>query len=159
VLSSRKKSIPPSLDSLREALVVHPEVYRRNDAPGVSNRKFGVTIGMVCLAFAIWPMFFGASVRSWLLVLGASLIVSALVRPQLLGGINRAWMRLADLLHRLVSPVALGIIFYCSVVPTALVLRLLGKDPLHRRFDTRLTSYWVERSPPDPRSGGMSDQF
>jgi hypothetical protein len=38
-------------------------------------------------------------------------------------------------------------------------MRLMGKDPLHRRFDPTATTYWIERQPPGPEPHGMRNQF
>jgi hypothetical protein len=41
-------------------------------------------------------------------------------------------------------------IFYFSILtPLGLVFRLTGRDPLHRKFDSRAESYWLKRQPPD----------
>jgi len=44
-----------------------------------------------------------------------------------------------------VSHLVLLIVFALVVTPIALLLRLLGKDPLGRRIDPSATSYWTPR--------------
>jgi hypothetical protein len=63
------------------------------------------------------------------------------------------------LLHSIVSPVALAILFYGVVMPTGLLMRLLGKDPLRLRLDSRAASYWIERTPPGPDAESLKNQF
>jgi hypothetical protein len=48
-----------------------------------------------------------------------------------------------------VSYLVLGILFFLVLTPFGLVFRLLGRDPLERRFDKASRSYWVARSPVD----------
>ena len=48
-----------------------------------------------------------------------------------------------------ISYVVLGVLFYLVLTPFGLVFRLLGRDPLERRFDKASRSYWVRRSPVD----------
>lgn len=62
----------------------------------------------------------------------------------------RAWMRLALVLGRFNSALLLSLIFLTLVTPVALARRLLGRDPLARRPDPGLASYWGEA---DPGSG------
>jgi hypothetical protein len=50
----------------------------------------------------------------------------------------------------------LALLFVVAVVPTGLVLRLLGKDPLRLRFDPAAPSYWQRRT---AQPGPMSEQF
>ena len=86
-------------------------------------------------------------------------LVPALVRPQVLGPLNRLWLRLGLLLQRLVTPVVMALLFYGTVTPIALVLRLLGKDLLRLRIDRGADSYWLERRPPGPAPDTMRNQF
>jgi hypothetical protein len=51
-----------------------------------------------------------------------------------------------------VSHVVLVLVFVVVVTPVALLLRLLGRDPLNRRPDPLATTYWVgRRTDSDPR--------
>jgi hypothetical protein len=45
------------------------------------------------------------------------------------------------------SQVFLALLFYGVLTPIGLVMRLVGRDPLHRRFDRQTTSYWIRREP------------
>jgi hypothetical protein len=44
-----------------------------------------------------------------------------------------------------VSYVILAIIYYGILTPIGLVMRLVGRDPLHRKFDRSAGTYWVRR--------------
>jgi hypothetical protein len=46
-----------------------------------------------------------------------------------------------------VSHVALAAMYFLIVTPLALVLRVLGRDPLQRRFDRTAPTYWILRRP------------
>ena len=63
------------------------------------------------------------------------------------------------LLAKVVSPIALGLIYVLGIVPTGLIMRLLGKDPLRLRFDPGAEDYWVRRNPPGPDPKTMTQQF
>jgi hypothetical protein len=81
--------------------------------------------------------------------------VVAFVAPDLFAPLNRAWFWVGQALHRVVNPVLMALIYFGSVVPTGLVLKLLGKDPLRLQRDRAAASYWVPRDPPGP----MTKQF
>jgi hypothetical protein len=83
----------------------------------------------------------------------------ALAKPELLAGLNRQWMKLGILLGKVVSPIALGVLFYCVITPIGLALRLAGKDPLRLKRDPAANSYWIPRDPPGPPPGSMTNQF
>jgi hypothetical protein len=58
-----------------------------------------------------------------------------------------------------VSPVIMGLLFFVAVTPTALIMRLAGKDPLRLRFDPEARTYWIDRRPPGPEPQTMRNQF
>ena len=126
---------------------------------GASNRAFGLLFCAVSCAIAFHPLMTGGAVRQWALLVGLALLLLALVSPQVLAPANRLWMKIGEYLHAVVSPVALGIVFYFAVLPTGIILRLLGKDPLRLRMDSQVESYWIKREPPGPDSDSLNNQF
>jgi hypothetical protein len=73
--------------------------------------------------------------------------------------LNRVWLRLGLVLYKVVSPIAMGLVFVTTVVPIGLVMRALGKDPLRLRRDSHAASYWIQRDPPGPAPDTMKNQF
>jgi hypothetical protein len=80
-------------------------------------------------------------------------------REQWLTPLNRAWMKLGELLGRVVSPIVLGLVFYGVFTPVALVMRLAGRDAMHRRWDRDAPTYWVDRDPPGPPDDSFRNMF
>jgi len=93
------------------------------------------------------------------LVGGVLLMAVALMRPRWLGPLNKVWFQLGLLLHRIVNPVVLGLVFVLSVIPVGLLMRLFGKDPLQRKFEPDRESYWMRRDPPGPDADSLPRQF
>jgi hypothetical protein len=50
-----------------------------------------------------------------------------------------------------VSLVVLTVLFFGVITPVALLLKLLGRDPLSRRIDRAETSYWSDAPPARPK--------
>lgn len=98
----------------------------------------------------IWMLWKGAVLAPWALAVAAIFLTVSFIAPRLLRPLNRLWMRFGALLHRIVSPVVLGVIFFVVVTPVALVMRLKGRDALRRRFDPDASTYWIARDPPGP---------
>lgn len=111
-----------------------------------SDRQFGLVFAAVFLLVALHPLLAGGKVRGWAALLSAGLAVAAFALPAMLAPANRLWTRLGDGLHRLVSPVALALLFFLVVTPTGLILRLLGKDPLRLKREPDAPSYWIRRT-------------
>jgi hypothetical protein len=53
----------------------------------------------------------------------------------------------------------MAFVFFGAVLPTGLVMRALGKDPLRLKRQPDANSYWIERRPPGPAPKSMKDQF
>lgn len=124
-----------------------------------SNRSFGLFFSFLAVAVGVWPMLSGRAPGIWLLGIGALLFGLAMLRPNMLGPLNALWFEFGLLLHRILNPLILGLVFFTSVVPIGLALRMFGKDPLKRRFEPQLDSYWIVRDPPGPQADSLPRQF
>jgi hypothetical protein len=58
-----------------------------------------------------------------------------------------------------VSTLLLVLIYYVVLTPIAVASRLLGRDPLQRKFDRDAPSYWVKRDETLAESGSYFRQF
>jgi hypothetical protein len=128
------------------------------DGPG-SERSFAFVFAAVFAIIGCWPLLSGAALRLWSLLLAAAFLLAGLLAPALLAPLNRLWFRFGLLLGRIVSPVVMAFLFYATVLPTGLVMRLLGKDILRLKFDPRAASYWIAREPPGPAPDSFKQQF
>lgn len=132
---------------------------REHRIDGSSDRAFGLVFAVIFGIVALWPWVFGGQVRVWSLLVAAGFGGIALIRPQTLAALNRLWMRFGLLLARVVSPVALGLVYGLTIVPTGLIWRLTGKDTLGLKFDKNAGSYWIRRDPPGPDPKTFRNQF
>lgn len=137
----------------------HESFARDDEIAGGSDRAFGFIVGGVLALVGLWPLARGRDARWWAVTLATAILALALTRPGLLRPLNRLWTRLGLLLHGCVQPVVMGLVFFTTVTPIALVMRLLGKDPLRLRFDSAAPTYWIERRPPGPAPDTMRRQF
>jgi len=132
---------------------------RERKMKGSSDRAFGLVVGGLFMLLGSWPIVHGFAPRWYLVGPAAFLVLFGLVAPRVLAPLNRAWMRLGLLLHRIVAPVLMGIVFFGVVLPIGLFMRLRRKDLLRLKFDRRATSYWIVRDPPGPAPEGLKNQF
>ena len=139
--------------------MAHEDLNREQDVEGSSDRSFGVVFAVVFLVIAGWPLFYGDSPRWWAVFLAAAFALTAMLKPVLLAGLNRQWMKLGILLGKVVSPIALGLLFYGVITPIGAVMRLAGKDPLRLKLDPGADTYWISRKPPGPPPDSMTNQY
>lgn len=131
----------------------------RTPPPLPSDRSFGFTFVVVLALIAGWLWWTGRGGAGIAAAAGVLLLAISLVRPGLLRPANRAWMSFGTLLHRIVSPIVLGLIYFLVITPVALGMRLRGRDALKRRFEPDRPSYWEPRDPPGPPPGSLTNQF
>ena len=139
--------------------MAHEDLTREQQVEGSSDRAFGLVFAAVFIVIACWPLLHGEMPRRWLFGVAAGFALISMVKPALLGGLNRVWLKLGLLLGKIVSPVALGLLFYGILTPIGALLRLTGKDPLRLRHDPAAASYWIPRKPPGPPPDSMTHQF
>ncbi len=137
----------------------HERLERREEIEVSSDRSFGLVFTAVFIIIGLLPVVFGgAGPRWWSLVIAAAFLALALIRPSLLAPLNRVWLRFGLLLHKVVNPLVMGLIFYIVITPVGVVMRLCGRDVL-RLKSSDAPSYWIERVPPGPKPETMSNQF
>lgn len=70
----------------------------------------------------------------------------------------KAWMKFAHALGWVNTRIILSIVYFLIFTPLALIFRLIGKDPMERRFD-EAGSYWVKREAKEFRPEDYRRQF
>jgi hypothetical protein len=107
----------------------------------------------------LWPLVHKRPFRLWALCLSAVFLLLTLAVPGVLHPLNLLWTRLGKLLAKITNPVITGVMFYVIFTPAALLLRLLGKDLLHLKYDASATTYWIRRDPAGLIPDSMRNQF
>jgi len=142
-------------------LSTHERIARDEAVSGSSDRSFGLVFaGFFSLLTLLKLVWSGWSPSGWVyLGLALAFAAVALTIPAVLAPLNRLWMKLGLLLHRIVSPLVMGMLFYTVVTPIGLLMRALGKDLLRLKRDPAAESYWIMREPPGPAPETMKQQF
>lgn len=139
--------------------LTHEVVERSDDTKVGTDRNFGFVFAAFCAIIAgiqLWT----SSGKHWLWLAAASVFgVLALVAPRTLHPFNVLWFKFGMLLHHVVSPIVLGLMFYMVFTPIGWWMRAFGKRPLNLRFDNKLGTYWILRKPPGPPPDSFNNQF
>lgn len=92
------------------------------------------------------------SVGAVLIALGLILLVFGWIKPQAIRVFFVAWMVGLYPVNYVMSHLILFSLFYGLFTPIGILLRILGKDPLHRNWDPKAETYWQAHSPPAKKS-------
>jgi hypothetical protein len=137
----------------------HESFSRDETVVAGSDRSFGIVMAAVFAVVTLLNGWHSGRLWPWTGGLAALFLVAGLLRPSLLNPLNRVWLKFGLLLHRVVNPVVMALLFYGTVLPTGLVMRMLGKDLLRLKRQPEADSYWIVRQPPGPSPETMKDQF
>jgi hypothetical protein len=110
-------------------------------------RKFGLVVGGVFAALALYFLLrYGWTHTAGRILgaVGATLLVLAVAAPRALGPFRRVWMALAHVLGWINTRLILGIVYYVAFTLVRCGMVLLRKDPMLRRPDPKMGTYWVD---------------
>ena len=124
-----------------------------------SNRKFGLLFCVVFAAVAALLWWKGRASYPIAAALSAAFLLAAFAFPSVLQPLNRAWMAFAVLLHKVTSPIILGVLFFVLFTPVGLFMRIRKRDVMRRRFDRSAESYLIPRLPAGPPPESLRDQY
>lgn len=111
-----------------------------------SPRGFGVVFSIVFALLGLWPLISSRSPNLILLSLAVITLAVAIVAPGVLEKPNRLWFRFGILLGAFIAPIIMALVFLIAIVPTGIIMRLVGKDLLNQKLEKSKDSYWIERT-------------
>jgi hypothetical protein len=119
-----------------------------NDIPQLSEKelqKFGLILsGLLTLVFGmLLPYLWGLKLlpNYYWIVAGILVAIWALVAPSSMRGFYNAWMRVSMVIGHIVNTIILALVYFVVIVPMGLVMQMLGKDPMHRKWDKTINTY------------------
>ena len=125
----------------------------------LDNRTFGLIFAAIFLIIGLFPLLFGNGLRNWALIVAGAFTLPALVFPVVLSPLNKLWAKFGQMMHKITNPILMGLVFFLTVLPTGIILKLLGKDPMRRKRDESAESYWIEREPSSIQAESFNQQF
>jgi hypothetical protein len=139
----------------------HERFGEREQVKPPSEKSFGITIGCALAiigAVSAWRHGLNA-VQITLFAAAAAFIGAAFLFASILKPLNILWMKFGLVLHKVVNPIILGLLFYVVFVPMGLIMRMAGVDFLRTRQKMRPQSYWVLRGSENLAESSMKNQF
>ena len=126
-----------------------------------SEKSFGITFAVVALLLAAW-LWWRKDLTAWALValpVSAGFLAAGFLAPSALRPLNVLWLKFGLLLHRIVNPIIMGLLFFGVFTPMGVLMRLGGKDFLRLRFRGGDASYWISRLDAEGPPASMRNQF
>lgn len=108
-------------------------------------REFGLTGGAIlAVVFGLLlPLLRGHALPVWPWAAAGIFWVWALLAPATLNPVYQVWMRIGLALGWVETRIILGAVFYGLILPMGLIMRLLNRDSMARRFEPSLNTYRI----------------
>jgi len=111
-------------------------------------RRFGLLLaGLFAAAFGLllpWFKDWRTFPNGYALTAAGLIMVWSFAAPQSIRPLYRAWMWVATIIGEVVNRVVLAAVYFLVILPLAMAMRLLGRDPLRRRFDPNAQTYRIK---------------
>ena len=121
-----------------------------------SIKSFGILFFIVFLAIGLWPITAKGDLRLWSIFLSIIFLILGLIESRILAPLNKYWIKLGELLGKIIAPIVMLIIFLLVVTPISIFVKLANKDILNLKLKKKLNTYWIKRS---KNLSSMKNQF
>jgi len=109
-----------------------------------SSKSFGYLFFGLFLILSLWPVLNDNSINFLFLSISAVFLILTILKAKILDFLNNYWIKLGELLGRVVAPIIMFAVFFVIVTPLSLLTKLLKKDLLNMRFNDSKT-YWANK--------------
>ena len=108
--------------------------------------KFGLSVGSIFLIVGFVLYYFEKASALYFIVIGAALLLLAIIYPKVLKPLNKIWMGLAIVLGFIMSRIILTVLFYLVLTPISLLAKMFGKKFMSLKYDESAETYWEKRT-------------
>ena len=122
-----------------------------------SNRSFGVVFFIFFLILSLFPLLKNNQVNFYFLVTAIVFLALGLSNAKILTPLNKYWIKFGDILGKFVSPIIMFLIYFFTVFPVNLLLRLFNKDVMYLKLHKKNKSYWMIKK--EINDTNMNNQF
>tara|TARA_A100001011_G_C13927393_1_gene681733 strand:+ start:79 stop:459 length:381 start_codon:yes stop_codon:yes gene_type:complete len=110
-----------------------------------TNKNFGILFFIVFCIIGIWPILSGNELRLWSFIVAIIFLILGIMRSRFLTPLNLAWIKFGEILGVIIAPIIMGLVYFLVVLPTGILMRVLGKDLLKLKFQKSMVSYWNKK--------------
>ena len=119
------------------------------------NKQFGYLFCFFFLLVSIFNFINSDKINYILVGLSLVFLVITIFKPILFDRLSNAWIKLGELIGKVVAPIVMALIFFVFLTPISFFIRIIGKDLLNTKF-SKEKSYWIKR---EKDLGTMDRQF
>ena len=109
-----------------------------------SEKSFGLLLSFIAILFFLYPLINNEKPNYYFLATSALLLIVALFYSKILKYPALLWYKLGLILHKILSPIILFIVYFFSIVIVGLIMKVFRRDTLKKKYDKNIKSYWIK---------------
>ena len=109
-----------------------------------SSKSFGYLFFGLFLILSLLPVLNDNSINFLFLSISAVFLILTIFKAKILDFLNNYWIKLGELLGKVIAPIIMFLVFFVIVTPLSLLTKLFKKDLLNIRFNDSKT-YWTNK--------------
>ena len=121
-----------------------------------SNKSFGVVFFIFFMILGFYPYLNNSTINLKLIFIALAFLVLGIINSRLLTPLNKIWIKLGEILGKVIAPIVMFIVYFGVVFPTKIFLQIFNKDIISLKKDDKLNSYWISRK---DKIQSMDSQF
>lgn len=122
-------------------------ILKKNDVGG-SDKNFAIVFSVVFFIVGIYLSIKNYNLTYWPFIIAFLLIIIGHFKPSILKIPNILWTKFGVFLSKLLNPIILGAIYLLTIIPIGLIFKIMNKDPLNKKINHDIDSYWINRELP-----------
>jgi len=95
-------------------------------------------------------------IRVWSLLISIVFLILGLTNSKILTPLNQLWFKFGMLLGSIIAPIVMVVVFFIVVTPIGLLMKIMNKDLLNKKYDKKKITYWIKYNKP---ASTMKKQF
>ena len=121
-----------------------------------TERNFGVVFSIFFTCLGLYPILFSEKIYIFFCILGLVFFILSIFYSKIFFYPNKIWFKFGILLGNIVSPLVMIVIYYFTVTPTGIIMKILGKDLLREKIKKTNKTYWIKKM---KINNSMKNQF
>lgn len=133
-------------------------MQKKNKQP-FSNKSFGYMLSAIFLVISFYFFSKDNNIYFLLLLIALLNLIITLFVPKIYTKPTYYWYKFAMLLHAIISPVIMLLVYFFAILIIGLLMKAFRKDPLLKKNDPNASSYWIKRKQSIKKYFNLNNQF
>ena len=113
-----------------------------NNKTEYSEKNFGLLVSFICFLVALYPLIKSSNINYIFLAISILFLGISFFYNKILKFLQ-PWYKLGIILHTVVSPIILFLVYFLSIIITGCIMKIFNRDPMNRKYNKKLKTYWI----------------